>query len=356
MYFCDPKTDPSMTTFLDEDVASIGGFRVPDVGHLQAFFEANASRIVVINGIDVGTNAHDNGTAHTWSGGFSGLPAFGAVVAAAAEFPPALAYMVSGYGYETTEGLVSASHLDWLSMFGHFVRPQMIPTGERGQSVNGMRWIAEQRQARIAQQRANSPFKMRQADMALIGSAWDDASELMGSSSFEISRNANPNIQRAFTVLQAMALGQCISANLWTGHFDTHHANDEQQRTHMDELVQMLQFIVDGAVEYGLTDRLNILVSSEFGRGPRVSGSGKDHWPITSLVAIGPAFGNARVVGGTDDDFMPLPVDSAGNPSATGRVLSPADVHLELRRVAGIDDSFGVLPTSGPPVRIFETA
>ncbi len=48
------------------------------------FFTKYASRLLVLNGVDMATNNHDAGARATWSGRLpEGFPSFGALVAAA---------------------------------------------------------------------------------------------------------------------------------------------------------------------------------------------------------------------------------------------------------------------------------
>ena len=85
--------------------------------------------------------------------------------------------------------------------------------------------------------------------------------------------------------------------------------------------------------------------------------SGKDHWPVSSVLAVGPGIAGNRVIGGTNDDQRALKIDpdtlEAGE---SGVAMTPGMIHASLRRVAGVEDedairSFGlpdqVLPLFG---------
>jgi uncharacterized protein (DUF1501 family) len=82
-----------------------------------------------------------------------------------------------------------------------------------------------------------------------------------------------------------------------------------------------------------------LVVGSDFGRTPGYNdGNGKDHWPITSMMALGAGIRGNRVVGGTDDRHRALKVNPTTLlPDDGGIVLRPEHVHRALRRLAGID-------------------
>ena len=81
-----------------------------------------------------------------------------------------------------------------------------------------------------------------------------------------------------------------------------------------------------------------VAVLSEMGRTPKYnSSSGKDHWPYTSAMLISKALQGGRVLGGSNDQLIGVPVDFVtGASNAEGKVLS-ADSFL-----AGILKGFSV--------------
>jgi uncharacterized protein (DUF1501 family) len=126
------------------------------------------------------------------------------------------------------------------------------------------------------------------------------------------------------------------------------------------QLLGAVGFALDEAERAGLKDRTYVLVTSDFGRGPYYNGegngSGKDHWPITSMLAFGPKIAGNRVIGDTDDDQRALAVDPDTLAlNRDGVVLSPEHVHRALRKLAGIaggelDRDF---PISGESLPLF---
>jgi hypothetical protein len=108
-----------------------------------------------------------------------------------------------------------------------------------------------------------------------------------------------------------------------------------------------------------------IVVGSDFGRTRYNDGGGKDHWPVTSMMAfgIGPVeaiVGGGRVIGATSPtgqngvEALPVKVSEgrvlvaeATDPEAFK--LTPAHVQLSLR------NALGLCPTGVPtdPLRAF---
>jgi hypothetical protein len=91
-----------------------------------------------------------------------------------------------------------------------------------------------------------------------------------------------------------------------------------------------MQYITDKAATLGLSDRIVILVRSEFGRTPLNGGNGKDHWNPGGTMVFrlppGTGLGN-RMVGATNAVHQSLAI----NPK-TG-ALDPAGVVLKPRHI-----------------------
>jgi uncharacterized protein (DUF1501 family) len=168
--------------------------------------------------------------------------------------------------------------------------------------------------------------------------------------------NINAALQLAQMALYGFLTGTTTSASISYGAFDTHDNNDQNQRIYLGHLFVLIDYILTEAKTLGVSDSLYVIVGSDFGRTNRYSGSGKDHWNVTSLMAFGPNIRGNRVVGATDDDQHPAYVNPQ-NPSqrlpknSGGIVLKPWHVHRELRRVLGLgqfDTHYGLLDKSIP--------
>jgi len=102
------------------------------------------------------------------------------------------------------------------------------------------------------------------------------------------------------------------------------------------------------------------MVGSDFGRGPHYNGAGdgggKDHWPITTVLLIGPGIRGGRTLGATDELVKPRLLDASTLESgAAGVRLRPEHVHRELRRSLHVEDApmSSRFPLAGEDLALF---
>ena len=115
------------------------------------------------------------------------------------------------------------------------------------------------------------------------------------------------------------------------------------------------------AERMGIADKVAVVMGSDFGRTPGYTGGdGKDHWPISSMMMMGPGIPGNRVIGATDDRHGPLLIDPntfavQGSPDTSeGTRLGIAHVHRALRDLAGVPDSFkAAFPLAGEDLPLF---
>jgi uncharacterized protein (DUF1501 family) len=154
-----------------------------------------------------------------------------------------------------------------------------------------------------------------------------------------------------------------VSANLVIGGFDTHKNHDMTQGKAMTRLLEGVDFIMEEAVAMGVADQVTILVGSEFARTPSYNANmGKDHWPFTSMMALGANIPGGKIVGATTSTqgamrIKPAIMEAVGDDDPTAVRLTPAHVHQALRKLAGIQDhplaKAFPLKTEGPELDIF---
>lgn len=82
-----------------------------------------------------------------------------------------------------------------------------------------------------------------------------------------------------------------------------------------------------------------VLVVSEMGRTPALNGvAGKDRWPYTSALLVGPGLAADRVIGGFDDGWAGQPVDpDSGEVVTDGPLLSAEALGATVLAWAGVD-------------------
>ncbi len=170
-------------------------------------------------------------------------------------------------------------------------------------------------------------------------------------------------MQQAQLALAAFKSGLAVSANLRLGGFDTHGDHDRDQRRQIAKLLGGLNYIFDQIGAQGLDGKVFVVAASDFGRGPHYNGtgqgSGKDHWPITSLLAAGPGIAGDRVIGGTNEaDQKAKDIDPgslATVDAGSGIKLDPKQIHLALRKLAGVEghEVSTKFPLLGDPLPLF---
>jgi uncharacterized protein (DUF1501 family) len=88
-----------------------------------------------------------------------------------------------------------------------------------------------------------------------------------------------------------------------------------------------------------MLDDTVIAVISEMGRTPQLnSGGGKDHWPVTSSMVIGPGIAGGRAYGGTSSTGEAELCDFAtGQVSSSGRSIEPKHFAAGVLAACGVD-------------------
>ena len=127
----------------------------------------------------------------------------------------------------------------------------------------------------------------------------------------------------------------------WDHHRDVDRQDEafDTLFTELDRLVGQLEARPGQADGATLFDETAVVVLSEMGRTPRYNGaSGRDHWPYTSMMVMGGGIAGGRVLGGTDERLIGVPVDLAtGAPDPRGDRLSAAAVIAGLLDLLGVD-------------------
>ena len=186
---------------------------------------------------------------------------------------------------------------------------------------------------------------------------YEKAYQLMTSSAakqaFEIDRES-PRTREKYGMT---SLGQCCLlarrlveagcrfVSIENGHWDTHRKNSESLR---DLLAPPLDQGVSGLLsdldERGLLDSTLVVVTTEFGRSPRINEmAGRDHWPQAfSIVMAGGGLKRGLTIGATDKRAA----------SVTDRPITPSDMAATLLTALGIDPDLTLHTPLGRPVQL----
>lgn len=366
---CDPKgranelEDDPVNRYMTGDIDEVGPFQVAPLDGHREFFERYRSELLVVNGIDTGTNSHDTGTRHIWSGAMtSEMPSIGALAAASAPSRPALAFLSNG-GYDATGDIVAATRLPSIGALDDIAYPHRLDPSVPSSTIftdAGLAAIDQARADRLARQMAHPALPRQMRTMELLAASRlgdNEISQLVDFLPTQLDNTDNPLRRQAQVAMASFKAGLSISANLTLGGYDTHGNHDQNHEPRMRQLVQGLTFIMEEAERQGVASQIVLAVGSDFARTPWYNETnGKDHWSITSMMFMGPGIRGGRVVGATDARQSPLTV----NPTSlaldeAGVRITPGHVHHALRQVLQIESDPRIAPftLTGDPLPLF---
>lgn len=364
-YFVDPKGNRNrldgrgpVNNYSVNAITSAGGIAFPssypaDIdppdanspGHFANFFPKHARRLLVINGIDTQTNNHDAGSRYVWSGKIeAGYPSFAALAAASTAPTEPLAYISNG-GYDNTASLVAPARIGEGEVFQLLAYPNSGRPWEDEEdrrspyfpdSIYGQ--IQQARSERLSRLLNTStlPLQRQQLNELIMARTGDNNLNRLVS---QLPDRVSSGLEgQAEVAVAAFSSGIAVSANMHMSGFDTHGNHDQNHANRLDQLLSGVDHLWSQIEQANLQDRVTVVVGSDFGRTPFYNdGRGKDHWNVTSIMAMGAGVRGNRVVGGTDDHVEALRI----NPQSlvldpNGITLTPEHVHVALRRMAGV--------------------
>ncbi len=350
-HLCDPKGAGSpdevapINNFLEADIEQAGNIRYAPVGGNAAFFQKHYSRLLVLNGLDMKTNAHEAGSRHTWSGRLGeGWPSMSAFLAAAFSPDLPMAFLSFG-GYDLTAGLVARTRAGNVNALANLAYPDRRDPNDETSTFHSafaseaIRKAHEGRADALTQSQGLP--KIRHA-MNTLFTARSGSSELKRLQEYLPDQLDNDSFRRqAQVALAAYRAGICISCNMNLGGFDTHGNHDAQHIPRLQTLLEGVDFLIEEATAQGVVDKMVVVMGSDFGRTPGYNdGAGKDHWSVTSAMLMGPGIPGNRVIGSTDSGHKIIPVDPGSlQPKEDGLRMEPKHIHLALRKLAGLDQS-----------------
>ena len=310
----------------------------------DTFFQTHANRLLVINGVDTRTNSHSTGIRSVWSGSADlGMPAFGALAAAASAPNEPMSFLTNG-GYDYTDGLVAAARVSGSGQFADLANPNYPSAGSNNRYLPDATFeaLAASKRQRLEQLMGSEQLPQRKKLMSdLFGVRNAGRNNLDAIAQKLAGRTTSGFKGQAEMAVAAFSTGLGVSANLVTGGFDTHGNHDTSHYPRMRTLLEGVHHLWIRLEEEGLADRTTVIISSDFGRTPYYnSGNGKDHWNVTSVMAMGAGIRGGRTIGATDPDFRAIRVNpETFLPDSNGIVLTPGHVHRSLRRLAGIESA-----------------
>jgi uncharacterized protein (DUF1501 family) len=344
---CDPK--PTTNNSYSAPLMA-GSIPYAPIGvEADTFFGNHHDKMTVINGVDTATNNHDSGRRNMASGRLgSGYPNLAALVAGVKSPESPMAFLTFG-GYERTQGVVAPVRDGNVNRLAELAFPERIDAS----NVDSPTYHSAATQEILAaarEERANSLFAEQelpryQRSLDTLMTARVGASDLKLLQAVLPVPDGNANFRKCQLIIAAYKAGIAVSANLSMGGFDTHSNHDNDQKAALNDMLRVVNFLWDEAVRQGVQDKLVVLLSSDFGRSPGYNGNaGKDHWSVSSMIALGAGIPGERVVGRTDDGHSLIPLDrtTLTGPAAVaeeGVRIEPMHVHRAMRRILDIEGS-----------------
>ncbi len=335
----------------------------------ERFVERFGKRLTVLNGVDTSTNNHDAGQRAVTCGSIQeGLPAMGAMLAATYGADMPLPFVSFG-GYDKTFDLAPLSRIGSTNLLRDLAAPNLL----NPQDDNPTRYHTDATwdRLRTAQQERLAELldgqglpKLQRSMGALIDARATDGqlSALQVPTPIDLPGNLNgaENLVRSGQLaVSGFKSGLAVAANLSIGGFDTHGNHDQNQRRSIIQLLTGVGALMDVIEDEGMTDSVYVVIGSDFGRTPHYNGdgngSGKDHWPVTSYLVMGPGVPGDRVIGATTNEQTARNIDPKSlDAGDSGTKLTPGQIHSALRKLADIDpDVASAYPVVGDELPLF---
>lgn len=322
----------------------------PDRPSVDRFFQAHADRSLIINGILVPSVAHENCLRLVMTGSTSSERAdWPSIIGHSRAESYALPHIVvqgpaypgqAGSAVTRTgssgqlEGLLSGSIIDWSD--ARTGRPKSTSEARMDEYL-------ARRLGAVAKGDASASMRER-ADYYRV--AHDRGRELKDLAHvLDWSGGVDLGAQLELAT-QALSMGISRCAMLSGGYsWDTHTDNDLTQSSnfeslfgHLVDLMTLLQS-TPGTGGGSLADETLVVVLSEMGRTPQLNvNDGKDHWPYTSALLVGPRITGGRVVGDFDAFYYGKRVDRAtGELYEDGHDLNVEELGATILMAADID-------------------
>jgi len=356
---CDPKMNVAGESITNTwaqsgETQQAGNIRYAPFANNAMFFEKYYQDMMVINGIDAQTNSHTAGVTHNWSGRISaGYPTLTSLYAHASSPDLPMSYLNNG-GYSESAGIIRSTRLDQTDNLRNILNAntQLWDSSNylhanEFERINAAR---SQRLQRLLNRSDAIPFEKNNwlnyqsaIDNADLLKVFAENLENVGQLEQDVNQGdfwSTMSLQAQLAVV-AMYSGVTTSADLYMGGFDTHTKHDSDHAIGQTMLLESIDKLWSYAEQYGIADRLVVVVSSEFSRTPYYNDdAGKDHWPIGSTIIMEKnAPWTNRMVGATDEGAFAKKI----NPSTlaidelAGSIIYPKDVMSSLRKYLGIN-------------------
>lgn len=242
-----------------------------------------------------------------------------------------------------------------------FLGPAYAPFDQEGQARKNMTLqvpeerMADRRNLLSSLDGAQRQFEASQ-EMAGKSKFEQQAFELMfgaAAQAFDVKKESGKTRERygerlGEQMLAARRLCEagCGFVTISYGGWDMHGNIERSMQQRSPQLDQAVSAFVEDIYERGLSEKILLVISGEFGRTPRINkNAGRDHWaPLSTLAFAGGGLKMGQVVG----DSAPK-VDVPGT-----KPIHPQDLMATIFHVLGIDPQVQFLNPAGRPVYMLD--
>lgn len=344
--FCDPKGDEVLYSesrgvinkYKSADIKRAGklpyaplspGIDDHDTDWIQTFMKRHYKRMTVFNGVSQETNSHTIGKRYSATGSSDqSVPATGALIAAPYGKTQPMAFYRGNY----TRGVIPAANLDRLDVAKRLANPNpYLPDAvfER---------LHDSQNSELQQLMANAESEQQALEMQLLADARSSSGRIGELLNYLPETTSSGSKLTAEIAAASFAAGLATCAHIGTGGFDTHNDHDRRQYNALQGYLSTIDHLWSELERLGIADKTTIIFGGDFGRTPYYNDrAGKDHWNVSSVVAMGAGIPGNRVIGATNDQYKVRRI----NPNTLelddkGLVLTRGHIHKAIRRMAGI--------------------
>ena len=321
--------------------------------NVKAFFDAWSGVSAVVNGIAVGSISHMECRQRMLTGTRSETnPDIAAMAAFEQGWDLPAPYLVLGPSAFTGTLASGSTRLGNMNQIvalldppaaasGAYAAPAFTPNASQEAAI---RAYVESRANRVAAMRGQAGRNQKRVADFLESLGRGDLLRQNASGFGTIGKKLDLAEQRTLAVDMLQA-NLSISVHLDSTHsWDSHDRWLQEQTSFNDELYGNLKALADDlAARPGrqagnkMLDETVVMVCSEMGRTPKINGTGKDHWPVTSCLVFGAGIKGGRSLGRSSAGQQAQEIDYAtGAASAQGKLLT-TDALL-----SGVLDSMGI--------------
>jgi hypothetical protein len=323
---------------------------------VKTFFDDFGSRTCIINGINTQSVSHEVGTEIMMTGD-AGTPSPDWPTTISSRNGPELLLphmAISGPSYSGTLGSGTSSGAGFLSLL---LFEGSYYAADATAEVTLDAYVKRRFDTMMARYAGEGRTGLRATEMDSGFRRWRELKGIkndLGADFENLDGLSSEGIALTAAFERGYALTGTVSApGAWDSHSNNYPAQNDGFNNTFQGLHQIVTRLASRPATSGpgtLLDQTTVMAMSEFGRTPRLNdASGKDHWPITTVLMAGAGVAGNKVVGATDIYQNAEFVDfTTGQILAGGKEITPINIGASILQMAGLNPA-DFLPASAQP-------